>query len=74
LLIDAGSARPDGMRCDVDGNLWVGWGMGDESSTASRSSTPTAADRPHRAPALRELMLRGAPTATGLFMTGSTGM
>ena len=21
---------PDGMRCDVDGNLWCGWGMGRE--------------------------------------------
>ena len=21
---------PDGLRCDVDGNLWVGWGMGVE--------------------------------------------
>lgn len=21
---------PDGMRCDVDGNLWAGWGMGRE--------------------------------------------
>jgi gluconolactonase len=20
---------PDGMRCDIDGNLWCGWGMGD---------------------------------------------
>jgi len=20
---------PDGFRCDVDGNLWAGWGMGD---------------------------------------------
>jgi gluconolactonase len=28
-LIDAGSGTPDGMRCDVDGNLWMGWGMGD---------------------------------------------
>ncbi len=27
-LIDAGSGTPDGLRCDVDGNLWVGWGMG----------------------------------------------
>lgn len=26
---DAGVAgTPDGMRCDVDGNLWCGWGMG----------------------------------------------
>jgi gluconolactonase len=28
-LIDAGPGTPDGMRCDVDGNLWIGWGMGD---------------------------------------------
>ncbi len=27
--IDAGGhGTPDGMRCDVDGNLWCGWGMG----------------------------------------------
>ena len=29
VLIDAGPAgTPDGFRCDVDGNLWCGWGMG----------------------------------------------
>ena len=27
-FIDVGSGTPDGMRCDVDGNLWMGWGMG----------------------------------------------
>jgi gluconolactonase len=28
VLIDAGpDGTPDGMRCDVDGNLWCGWGM-----------------------------------------------
>jgi gluconolactonase len=27
-LIDAGPGTPDGLRCDVDGNLWIGWGMG----------------------------------------------
>ncbi|MCW5622437.1 MAG: SMP-30/gluconolactonase/LRE family protein [Burkholderiales bacterium] len=27
-LIDVGEGTPDGMRCDVDGNLWMGWGMG----------------------------------------------
>ena len=26
--IDAGPGSPDGMRCDIDGNLWCGWGMG----------------------------------------------
>ena len=30
VLIDAGPGAPDGMRCDVDGNLWCGWGMGTE--------------------------------------------
>ncbi|BBK43137.1 gluconolactonase [Allostella vacuolata] len=29
-FMDAGpSGTPDGMRCDVDGNLWMGWGMGE---------------------------------------------
>lgn len=29
VLIDTGpGGTPDGMRCDVDGNLWCGWGMG----------------------------------------------
>ncbi|MSO76642.1 MAG: SMP-30/gluconolactonase/LRE family protein [Alphaproteobacteria bacterium] len=29
LFIDAGAdGAPDGFRCDVDGNLWAGWGMG----------------------------------------------
>jgi gluconolactonase len=27
-FIDAGPGTPDGMRCDADGNLWCGWGMG----------------------------------------------
>jgi gluconolactonase len=29
-LIDAGPGTPDGFRCDVDGNLWCGWGMGQD--------------------------------------------
>ena len=28
--IDVGQGTPDGFRCDVDGNLWCGWGMGQE--------------------------------------------
>ncbi len=31
VLIDAEGGTPDGMRCDVDGNLWCGWGMGSEA-------------------------------------------
>ncbi len=29
VFIDAGPGTPDGFRCDVDGNLWCGWGMGE---------------------------------------------
>ncbi|MCH2394875.1 SMP-30/gluconolactonase/LRE family protein [Oceanibaculum sp.] len=29
VFADAGpGGTPDGMRCDVDGNIWAGWGMG----------------------------------------------
>jgi gluconolactonase len=30
VLFDAQAGAPDGLRCDVDGNLWCGWGMGPE--------------------------------------------
>jgi len=28
LFVDAGPGTPDGLRSDIDGNLWCGWGMG----------------------------------------------
>ena len=28
VLIDAAAGTPDGFRCDMDGNIWAGWGMG----------------------------------------------
>src|SRR5690606_23186094 len=28
LIVAGPGGTPDGMRCDVDGNLWCGWGMG----------------------------------------------
>ena len=27
VFINSGEATPDGFRCDVEGNLWCGWGM-----------------------------------------------
>jgi gluconolactonase len=27
IFINAGDGTPDGFRCDVEGNLWCGWGM-----------------------------------------------
>src|SRR5215203_4140011 len=31
LIIAQPNGTPDGLRCDADGNLWIGWGMGDEA-------------------------------------------
>jgi gluconolactonase len=30
LITAEPDGTPDGFRCDVDGNLWCGWGMGKE--------------------------------------------
>jgi gluconolactonase len=38
--IDAGPGTPDGMRCDIDGNLWCGWGMGDPALDGVRVFAP----------------------------------
>jgi len=40
VLIDAGPGTPDGLRCDVDGNLWCGWGMGDPEMDGVRVFSP----------------------------------
>lgn len=30
VFVDAGNGSPDGLRCDIDGNLWCGWGAGSD--------------------------------------------
>ena len=40
IVIDAGAGTPDGFRCDVDGNLWCGWGMGSEELDGVRVFSP----------------------------------
>ena len=51
---------PDGFRLDVDGNLWCGWGMGNEKQDGVKIFDPDGqADRLHRpAGALRQRLLR----------------
>jgi len=39
-LIDAGPGTPDGIRCDEDGNLWCGWGMGSDELDGVMIFTP----------------------------------
>jgi gluconolactonase len=40
VLIDAGAGTPDGFRVDVDGNLWCGWGMGNDELNGVRIFNP----------------------------------
>jgi gluconolactonase len=40
VLIDPGMGTPDGFRCDVEGNLWCGWGMGSEELDGVRVFSP----------------------------------
>ena len=59
----AGPGTPDGLRVDVDGNLWVGWGMGEDGLDGVEVFNPAGQPhRPHRpARALRQPLLRRPP-------------
>lgn len=39
LITAEGAGTPDGMRVDVDGNLWFGWGMGEAGLDGVRIHT-----------------------------------
>jgi len=36
-----GPGAPDGLRVDVDGNLWCGWGMGNAQQDGVKVFDPT---------------------------------
>ena len=40
VLVDAEGGTPDGLRCDEDGNLWCGWGMGSPELDGVRVYSP----------------------------------
>ncbi|GAA4343973.1 SMP-30/gluconolactonase/LRE family protein [Pigmentiphaga soli] len=40
VLFDAGEGTPDGLRVDVEGNLWCGWGMGTPELDGVRVHSP----------------------------------
>jgi gluconolactonase len=72
VLIDAGPGTPDGLRCDSDGNLWCGWGMGDAALDGVMVFAPDGA--PIGRIALPERCANlcfGGPQRNRLFMAGS---
>jgi gluconolactonase len=41
FLTAEANGTPDGLRCDVDGNLWCGWGMGSAQQDGVKIFDPT---------------------------------
>jgi gluconolactonase len=74
-LIDAGRGTPDGLKVDVDGNLWIGWGMGEHGldgvAVFDRDGKEIGRiDLPERCANL----CFGGPHRNRLFMCGSTAL
>jgi gluconolactonase len=74
-LVEAGVGTPDGLRVDVDGNLWVGWGMGEEGLDGVEVFSPAGQrigriDLPERCANL----CFGGRYRNRLFMCGSTSI
>jgi gluconolactonase len=69
------NGTPDGLRVDVDGNLWVGWGMGAEGLDGVSIFNPQGTligriELPERCANL----CFGGRHRNRLFMCGSTSM
>jgi gluconolactonase len=74
-IIEVGAGTPDGFKVDVDGNLWVGWGMGAEgldgvSVFNKEGKLIGRIDLPARCANL----CFGGTYRNRLFMCGSTGV
>lgn len=75
VLVDAGAGTPDGLRLDVDGNLWCGWGMGSEELDGVMVFNP--AGDPIGRIALPERCANlcfGGPRGNRLFMAASQSL
>ena len=70
IFVDAGpGGTPDGMRCDVDGNLWCGWGMGTAELDGVRVFNPAGVPIGHIAlPERCANVCFGGPKRNRLFM------
>jgi gluconolactonase len=75
VLIDAGAGTPDGFRCDVDGNLWCGWGMGSDALDGVRIFSPEGQAIGHiHLPERCANVCFGGARRNRLFMAASQGL
>jgi gluconolactonase len=73
--IDAGPGTPDGLRCDIDGNLWCGWGMGDAELDGVRVFAPDGKAIGHiMLPERCANLCFGGVRRNRLFMAASTSV
>lgn len=74
-FLDAGPGTPDGFRCDVDGNLWCGWGMGEEGlDSVSIFNPPGKLIGRINLPERSANLCFGGTYRNRLFMAGSTSI
>jgi gluconolactonase len=72
VFIDAGPGRPDGLRCDQDGNLWCGWGLGDPDLDGVMVFRPDGERIGHiQLPERCANLTFGGPRRNRLFMAAS---
>jgi len=76
VFADAGpGGTPDGMRCDIDGNLWCGWGMGSEELDGVLVFAPDGAKIGRIAlPERCANVCFGGPKRNRLFMAASQSL
>jgi gluconolactonase len=76
VLIDAGpGGTPDGFRIDVQGNLWCGWGMGNDELDGVRVFSPQGEPLGHIAlPERCANVCFGGRHRNRLFMAASHGL
>ena len=75
VLIDADGGSPDGFRVDIHGNLWCGWGMGEETLDGVRVFDAQGTPIGHiRLPERCANLCFGGLHRNRLFMAASHGL
>jgi gluconolactonase len=75
VLIDAGEGLPDGLRIDVDGNLWCGWGAPNAALDGVRVFAPDGTAIGHiELPERCANLCFGGPRNNRLLMASTTSL
>jgi gluconolactonase len=72
VVVDCGPGTADGMRCDAEGNLWCGWGMGTDELDGVRIFAPDGKAIGHIGlPERCANLCFGGPSNNRLFMAAT---